>query len=140
MKHRQDSYQGFNLIELVIVIAVVSILASIAIPSYFNYTKRTYYGEIIQTLAPYKEAIVACYEKTKKLKECDGGKHKIPANITQPTKTLTSLKVINGVITVTPVKYDGITPEDIYIITPTITNKTITWMPSGPAVSKGYIE
>jgi prepilin peptidase dependent protein D len=140
MEHAFDTSKGFNLIELVIVIAVVAILASIAIPSYFNYTRRTYYGDILQTLTPYKNAIASCADKNKKFKACNGGTHKIPANILQPKGSIASLKVIDGVITVVPVAYDGVTTEDVYILTPSRVGQTVTWIPSGPAVSKGYVD
>ena len=140
MERVYNSSKGFNLIELVIVISVVAILASIAIPSYFNYTRRAYYSELLQALTPYKNAVASCYQDTKKLSGCNGNTHKIPPNITKSKESIGSLKVVNGVITVVPVAYDGVTANDIYIITPSIVDKTVTWMPSGPAVSKGYVD
>lgn len=49
--------QGFTLIELMIVIAIVGILAAVAIPSYRDYVQRSYAVEAIAELSKYKAAI-----------------------------------------------------------------------------------
>ena len=52
---------GFTLIELMIVIAIISILAAFALPAYGDYTKRTYVTEGIQLTSPIKIAVVETY-------------------------------------------------------------------------------
>ncbi|MFK8015193.1 MAG: pilin [Gammaproteobacteria bacterium] len=49
--------QGFTLIELMIVVAIIGILAAIAIPAYQDYTQRAQVGEAFTLVSGAKTAI-----------------------------------------------------------------------------------
>lgn len=46
--------QGFTLIELMIVVAVIGVLAAIAVPQYQNYVKKSELGAALSTVAALK--------------------------------------------------------------------------------------
>lgn len=53
--------QGFTLIELMIVVAIIGILAAVALPAYQDYTVRAKVSEVILALSAPKTAISEWY-------------------------------------------------------------------------------
>ncbi len=56
--------QGFTLIELMIVVAIIGILAAIAIPAYQDYTIRAQISEGLSLSAAAKAAVAEFYQDT----------------------------------------------------------------------------
>ena len=130
----KKAQQGFTLIELMIVVAIIGILAAVALPAYQDYTKKAKFAEIVSQVGAARVAVNLCYQTEGALAPCDGGYRGIPANvITGNTvyNSLDSLTIEDGVITaVSKVDTDGanmiLTPTAgsplVWAVTSTITN------------------
>ena len=118
----KKSQQGFTLIELMISVAIVGILASVALPSYQNYTRKAKFSEVVMATASVKAAVEACAQSTNALTTCIGvsGLQGMPANITAGVGNLAGLTTAfvtpNTVITATAITTNGLNGET-YILT-----------------------
>jgi len=72
--------QGFTLLELMMVTAIIGTIASISIPAYQQYSQRARFSEAILAATPYKNAVeVAAFRgAVNNVWEFNSGQHGIP--------------------------------------------------------------
>ncbi len=130
---------GFTLMELMIVIAIIGILAILVIPSYNVYLRRAHYVEVVQAAAPLKLAIQECFQVTSDMNECGAGQNGVPTG-SDATNGLVQSAVIDhsGKITITPKSAYGLTAQDTYTLTPVVKRGQLLWISGGGGVSHGY--
>src|SRR4051812_312330 len=59
---KRSMQQGFTLIELMIVVAIIGILAAVALPAYQDYTKRAKMSEVILAASACRTTVTEVYQ------------------------------------------------------------------------------
>jgi len=129
--------QGFTLIELMIVVAIIGILAAVAIPAYSDYTIRAKVTEGVGMAAAAKTA-VSEYRLSKAGFPSTNASAGISTTISSPY--VSSLTVgAGGIITVTftATASSEIAAETL-IFTPSFASATVQWTCTGGTLDLKY--
>lgn len=124
--------QGFSFIELMVVVCIIAILTTMAIPSYQSHIKRARFSEILTIVEPYKMAVALALQEGYPKQQLELGTHGIP-EIPPLTENVSSFTITQGVIKVAAsAMIDRVT----YILTPN--DDGSLWKISGSCLKKRF--
>ena len=133
---------GFTLIELMIVIAIIGILASIALPAYSTYTKKAKFSEVVLAASNGKGLADLCYQTRGVTTDCNTNvklglaataeKLEVGANVLSfvASGTTTIILTTTGTSTVDDADY-------VLTGTPAGTTGSMTWAVTGTCTTLG---
>ena len=113
--------QGFTLIELMIVVAIVGILAAIAIPAYQDYVARSKASEGLAALGACKTSVTE-YAQVNNV---------LPADVSAAGCSTTTTKFLSGLT----VSGAGLINATLQNIATGADGKVITLTPDGPPIT-----
>ena len=125
---KKQMQQGFTLIELMIVVAIIGILAAVALPAYQDYTVRAKMSEVILAMSACRTSITEVYQS--------GSTATAPAADGWGCEQGVSSKYVKGLST----SIDGVVTATITGINTDVNDTTVTLIPMKDATTAAVFQ
>lgn len=135
---------GFTLIELMIVVAIVAILAAVGVPSYQQYMDRAKFSEVITAGGLGKSAVETCFQVGHDAADCatQSDAATTGAFNTAIVATVDAVGVANSdVVTITATASSSVGSATYVLVGTKGTNGLVSWVQPAPAstcIANGY--